>query len=318
MSNQKRHEHFDIFLAYGLSLFVIMLFFIARVKHISLPTYTFPSHTLTKSEPKALIETKNLVLFNMHAFDDVRIEGKAFVVYDLTTQQVIASKNETELLPLASITKVMTAVSSVLHASKDASVTISEKKSQEGYDLGLKNKQIWTLAELLKYTLVFSSNDGAETIASTFGGRSAFIKQMNDDAKTFNLNLTFTDPAGLDIGGSIGGKGTVIDTARLFGIARKNIPDILDATTKKRQTVIANSGRISGVPNTNQYIEDLPGAEASKTGYTDMAGGNLGVIVDISVGHPVVIVVLGSTKEGRFRDMDILYKALEKSIQTIK
>ena len=45
-----------------------------------------------------------------------------------------------------------------------------------------------------------------------------------------------------------------------------------------------------------------------------MAGGNLGVIVDISVGHPVVIVVLGSTREGRFKDMSILYKALRLSM----
>jgi D-alanyl-D-alanine carboxypeptidase len=65
---------------------------------------------------------------------------------------------------------------------------------------------------------------------------------------------------------------------------------------------------------TNQAIESLPGAEASKTGYTDMAGGNLGVVVDISLGHPVVIVVLGSTKEGRFRDMSILYNTLRKSL----
>ena len=76
----------------------------------------------------------------------------------------------------------------------------------------------------------------------------------------------------------------------------------------------ANSGAISGIPNTNQDIETISGAEASKTGYTDMAGGNLGIIVDISVGHPVVIVVLGSTREGRFKDMDTLYKALKASL----
>ena len=73
---------------------------------------------------------------------------------------------------------------------------------------------------------------------------------------------------------------------------------------------------LGGIPNTNQTIETLSGAEASKTGYTDRAGGNLAVIVDISVGHPIVIVVLGSTRQGRFQDIDVLYKALRASVVT--
>ena len=108
--------------------------------------------------------------------------------------------------------------------------------------------------------------------------------------------------------------GLTLDMAKLLGVARKQIPEILDATTKKRQTVTASGGKISGIPNTNQAIETLPGAEASKTGFTDLAGGNLGVIVDISIGHPVAIVVLGSTREGRFRDVALLYTTLQKSL----
>jgi D-alanyl-D-alanine carboxypeptidase len=252
-------------------------------------------------------------IFNRNAFSQVRIEGKAYVVYDIVSQEVIASYNENQPLPLASVTKVMTAVSAMLHKPKDEKITVTKKSIEDGYDLGLKNNQIWSLGELLKYTLVFSSNDGAEVVADSFGGRDIFIAQMNADAKKLGLNLIFTDPAGRDMSGNIGGTGTALDAAKLFGIARRTIPDLLDATTKKRQTVRANSGKISGVPNTNQHIEDLSGAEASKTGYTDLAGGNLGVVVDITVGRPVVIVVLGSSREGRFRDMSLLYKALRES-----
>jgi D-alanyl-D-alanine carboxypeptidase len=210
----------------------------------------------------------------------------------------------------------MMAISATLHKSKDEKVTVTRNSIEDGYDLGLKEKQVWKLSELLKYTLVFSSNDGAEIVADSFGGKDIFVKQMNEDAQVLGLELHFTDPAGRDLGGNIGGKGTVLEAAKLFSVARKIIPEILDSTTKKRETVSASSGRISGVPNTNQAIETLPGAEASKTGYTDMAGGNLGVVVDISIGRPVVIVVLGSTREGRFRDMSILYNALRKSIAT--
>jgi D-alanyl-D-alanine carboxypeptidase len=256
------------------------------------------------------------VSFDSSLFKTVRIEGKAYIVYDLMTNSVIASENEATPLPLASITKIMTAVSATRHAPKDSKVTILPKSIEDGYDLGLKKDQSWSLSELLKYTLVFSSNDGAEAIADTFGGSARFITQMNNDAKDLGINAIFTDPAGRDINGEIGGKGSVLDAAKLFGVARKYIPELLDATTKKRQTVISSFGRISGVPNTNQSIESFPGAEGSKTGYTDLAGGNLGIIVDISLGHPVVIVVLGSTREGRFRDVSLLYETLHKSLKT--
>lgn len=309
MRHHPKHEHVDIFLIYGLSLFLIILLSLVHFGKQHLPLQKKVAQ-VTKPIPVA-------PLFDKNAFTQVKINGKAYVVYDLISHEVIASKNETTILPLASITKVMMAVSAALHRPLKEKIVISAGSIEDGYDLGLKNKQVWALSELLKYTLVFSSNDGAEAVADSFGSKEIFIQQMNNDAKTLGLDLVFTDPAGRDVHGAVGGQGTVIDVARLFAIARKNIPEVMDATTKKRQTVVTSSGKISGIPNTNQDIETLPGAEASKTGYTDMAGGNLGVIVDISVGHPVVIVVLGSTREGRFRDMDVLYKALRISIEGV-
>jgi D-alanyl-D-alanine endopeptidase (penicillin-binding protein 7) len=306
MKSNSKNVHVDILIIYGLSVCIVTLVLATHV----IEYYKFRQKKVVY--PKSVVD--NRPLFDKSAFSTIKIEGKAYVVYDTVTHEVIASKNEQELLPLASVTKVMMAVSSTLHKKKDEKIIITPKSIEDGYDLGLKNKQVWDLSELLKYTLVFSSNDGAEAIADSFGGKDIFVNQMNGDAKNLGLNLTFTDPAGRDLNGKIGGKGTVLEVAKLFSIARKNIPEILDATTKKRETVTSSFGKISGVPNTNQDIETLSGAEASKTGYTDMAGGNLGVIVDISVGHPVVIVVLGSTKTGRFEDMDTLYKALRSSL----
>jgi D-alanyl-D-alanine carboxypeptidase len=256
---------------------------------------------------------QSVEIFDKNVFQNIKIQGRAYVVYDLVNHEVLASKNETTVLPLASLTKVMTAVSSMLHASPETKIIITKNSIEGEYDLGLKNNQVWKLDELLKYTLVFSSNDGAGAVANAFGGRDIFVRQMNDDAKVMGLTSVFTDPAGRDIDGKIGGEGNALDVVRLLEIARKQIPDILDATTKKYQTILANSEKVIGIPNTNQMIESLPGAEGSKTGFTDLAGGNLGVIVDISVGHPVAIVVLGSTRDGRFEDVRILYDTLRKS-----
>lgn len=248
--------------------------------------------------------------FNQTVFNTVHINAKAYVVYDILTESVIASKNKDERLPLASITKVMTSVSARLHYGKNYPIIITDKSIEGGYDLGLKRGQKWTLSELIKYTLVFSSNDGAHAIADNLGGRKVFIQNMNTDAKNLGLDLTFTDPAGLDEHGNIGGLGSALYVAKLFAYARKNFPELYDATTKTRASVSANTGKITGIPNTNQSINTLSGAEMSKTGYTDLAGGNLAVVVDVSLGRPVVIVVLGSTKEGRFVDVKNLYYAL--------
>lgn len=255
-------------------------------------------------------------LYGSLVFEEVKVRAKAYIVYDLVDKKVIASKNSDQKLPLASLTKVMTGVTALTHYDENTKISIKPESIEEGYDLGLSKEQVWKLKELLKYTLVFSSNDGAHAIADTLGGRKDFVARMNTDSVLLGLSMVFTDPAGLDIGNKIGGMGTALDVAKLFGVARKLYPSIFEATTRTRVSVTANTkDKVTGIPNTNQDITNFFGAEASKTGFTDSAGGNLGIVVDIALGHPVVIVVLGSTRDERFTDTETLYKALLKSIQ---
>lgn len=255
-------------------------------------------------------------LYGSLVFEEVKVRAKAYIVYDLVDKKVIASKNSDQKLPLASLTKVMTGVTALTHYDENTKISIKPESIEEGYDLGLSKDQVWKLKELLKYTLVFSSNDGAHAIADTLGGRKDFVARMNTDSVLLGLSMVFTDPAGLDIGNKIGGMGTALDVAKLFGVARKLYPSIFEATTRTRVSVTANTkDKVTGIPNTNQDITNFFGAEASKTGFTDSAGGNLGIVVDIALGHPVVIVVLGSTRDERFTDTETLYKALLKSIQ---
>lgn len=303
MVDRIRHDYIELSYVYGGAIFVVL--FLSLIA-MPIDTSRFGLMIPQQEEKKAF--------YGSGAFRDVNVEAKAYVVYDLIDKEIIASKNAEEVLPLASITKVMTAVSALQHYDKGKVITIQERHIDGGYDLGLKKGQAWTLGELLKYMLVFSSNDGAIAVADSLGGRKQFIEHMNQDAALFGLSLQFTDPAGLDQNGSWGGKGTALDVAKLFAIARKLHPEVLEATTHARISVKAGKNVLSGVPNTNQEIGSLFGAEASKTGFTDDAGGNLAVVVDITLGRPVAIVVLGSTREGRFKDVSALYQALLKSI----
>lgn len=303
----------DIFFIYGLSVCIVII-----LSLVNLVSPKPEEKTVTFQEGLLEREVPSREFFNTGAFSNIEVQAKAYIIYDLKTNEVVASKNELSTLPLASITKVMMAVSATLHKDKNEKIVIRPESIEDGYDLGLTKNQSWTLGELLKYTLVFSSNDGAQAVADSFGGSNIFVAQMNADAKALGLASIFTDPAGRDVGSRLGGSGTALDVAKLLAVARKNIPELLDATNKKRSTVTANGGRLTGIPNTNQQVESLPGAEASKTGYTDLAGGNLAIIVDVTIGHPVVLVVLGSTKEGRFKDIDILYNALRHSVERSK
>jgi D-alanyl-D-alanine carboxypeptidase (penicillin-binding protein 5/6) len=305
MISKTKHDYIELSLVYLFAVILIVLLSTVSLPKVNTLTGVIAPHK--KDEPA--------VLFSPAAFANISIRGKAYVVYDIVNKNIIASKNPQEVLPLASLTKIMTGLTALSLAKDTTNIIIEPGSVDGGYDLGLAEGQRWKLSELLKYTLVFSSNDGAQAIADGLGGRDFFVAEMNNEAAKLGLaTMTFTQPAGLDIKGQIGGKGSALDVARMFGIARKEFPEILDATTKARATVLASSGKISGIPNTNQEIGHFLGAEGSKTGFTEDAGGNLAIVVDPTVGHPVVIVVLGSTVADRFTDVDNLYKALILSI----
>lgn len=303
MTKHSKHHHIDSAFVYGIAVLSVLLF-----SNISKTIHKLETHTLLHT----VKTTQTYTSFDKTAFDTVKIVGKAYVVYDARTGEVLASKNGNVILPLASLTKIMTLVTARSHYSRSTGITILPSGLDGEYDFGLKNGQKWTLDELLKYTLVMSSNDGAQEIAEQVGGgRSSFVRMMNDDALRLGLTMKFTHPAGLDLDGQIGGLGSAEDMAKLMSIAYIGFPEILDATTKTRARVTASNGVLSGIPNTNQKINNIQGVLASKTGYTDIAGGNLAIIVDVLVGHPVVLVVLGSTKEDRFSDIEVLYNTLQ-------
>jgi D-alanyl-D-alanine carboxypeptidase len=310
MIQHTKNDYINLSALYGIAvLCVISLSFVAK----PLSLLQSVAHAPSKKQETTIRRS----FFDKTAFSEVKIHGKAYIVYDIVDGTIIASKNETAVLPLASVTKLMMAITARLHHEKDTKIVLRKESVEDGFDLGLKKNQTWNLDELLKYTLVFSSNDGAQAIADNLGGRKVFVEQMNTDASLLGFSLRFTSPTGLDINGNIGGEGSALEIAKLLAVARKNIPEILDATTRTRATVVSSTGKVSGIPNTNQDILNFSGAEASKTGYTDKAGGNLAVIVDITLVRPVAIVVLGSTHEERFLDVKVLYEALKASVEVL-
>jgi D-alanyl-D-alanine carboxypeptidase (penicillin-binding protein 5/6) len=174
-----------------------------------------------------------------------------------------------------------------------------------------------------------SSNDGASAIASVAGAeilhatttdalqsKKMFIQKMNDKARAIGLDDThFSNESGLDVGSmTAGATGSARDMAILFEYVFRKYPELFTSTTYAHMTLSSQSNVVHHVLNTNQDVARISGVIGSKTGYTDLAGGNLVVVVDIGINHPVIIAVLGSTRDGRFSDTEQLITATIASI----
>lgn len=172
------------------------------------------------------------------------------------------------------------------------------------------------MGDLLKYALTISSNASMDIIASTIMPTNKdFIDYMNNYIKSLGFsNFKFNTASGLDYGNMIGGMGNVEEYAKLFSLAYKIMPDILAYTIHSKINVESNNENIYNIPNTNTEASQALGLLASKTGFTDLAGGNLAVMIDYGIGKRFIIVVLGSTVEGRFKDVNILSGALKNAL----
>ncbi len=261
---------------------------------------------------KAKVEKKSLAMF-----ENVNVKAKAVLVYDLADNRVLYAKNEGTQLPLASITKLMTALVATELLPKDSKITLKSEFLREEGDSGLAVSESWNLKELLDFSLVTSSNDGMRSVASVIGavklnskdydlGRKDFIEKMNKRAKELGLAQTFfVNETGLDVGNVSGGYGSANDVTSLVKYMIRNRPEILEATKFQKLTIDSDTKKHTA-KNTNDIVNEIPGLFASKTGYTDMAGGNLVVAFDPSLGKPIIVTVLGSTQDGRFTDVETL------------
>lgn len=246
------------------------------------------------------------------SFPQIAIEGQAAYVFDIENQKVLFNKNPNSQLPLASLTKVMTAFTVLNTNKKTDLVRIENSHLETGSFTSLIPGEHFRLSDLIDYTLTTSSNGGAMALASLSGDTNDFVYKMNQLSKKIGMkNTYFLNPTGLDElnTNKPGATGSAKDITILFEHVLKNNPELFESTNKTDFETISKEGYVHDTYNTNKIINKLPNALASKTGYTDLAGGNLAVVINPSLNNPIVIVVLGSSKEGRFRDVSRLSDA---------
>lgn len=280
----------------------------------------------TKHVPRTALEAATVNA--QDSFADVVLTAKSAIVADMLNGKVLYSKNPDIQLPLASLTKVplMLAVSEVL--SPETIITIPYDTAPKGSAERLAKGEKWSVKDVADFTLIASSNAGAEILALSADGAirerfkeapegQAVLWRMNRIAEELGLIHTyFLNVSGLDISTTLSGSyGSAGDMARLFAYAAAKAPGVFAGTAEGGLLFTSPNGNSeTRAFNTNEVLEDIPGLIMGKTGTTDLAGGNLAIVFEVGPAHPIVAVVLGSTREARFEDMKVLIAKTQQAI----
>lgn len=238
------------------------------------------------------------------AFARVSLEAEAAIVYDLATKETLYERNADAQLPLASLTKLLTVYAALAKLSPETPVTIpkSAVEAPRAFNAG----QEFSLADLARLTLTASLNDGAAAIASAAAEREDRPEgeMLAAAAGALGLSQTYAvNGNGLDMNAAVsGGYGSARDMARLAGALAELAPSVAEATTQSSAQAVSAGGTVFTVKNTDPIVNTIPRLLLSKTGYTDLAGGNLALVFDAGIRHPIAVVVLGSSLSARFTD----------------
>jgi D-alanyl-D-alanine carboxypeptidase (penicillin-binding protein 5/6) len=242
-----------------------------------------------------------LVLAVVAAAAPPPVDAEAFVVQNAGTGEVLAAGDEREHLPMASITKLMTAIVALEHASLDDVATVSRRTAAVGEStINLRPGERVTLRDLIRAALIQSANDAANAIAAFVGRGSVgrFVELMNARARRLGLSDThFTNPDGLDAPGHYSSAADVTKLARVA----MNKPFI-------RETVRLVSAEAAGrqLHTWNDLLSTFPRTIGVKTGHTDGAGWSQ-VAAARGGGVTIYATLLGGeTREGRNGDLAAL------------
>ncbi len=218
--------------------------------------------------------------------------AKGMCLIEQETGRIIYSKNENERLPMASTTKVMTAITVIENCENlNEKIIVSNKAiGIEGTSIYLRKGEEISVIDLLYGLMLRSGNDSAVALACHVGGSvEDFAKMMNDTAKKIGAkNSNFTNPHGLDDKNHYT---TAYDLALISAYALKN-PTFKEIVSTKSHIIEAtNMSDKRYLTNKNKLLSSLDGCCGVKTGFTSRAGRCL-VSAAEREGMTVVCVVL--------------------------
>ncbi len=243
------------------------------------------------------------------------ISAEAFMVADLETGQTSVGYNTKRVYPIASLSKLVTAIIAV-HTMGDRQVTITQPMLDAYGDAGrLILGETYAVSELLNPLLLESSNDAAEAFAQTYGYVN-FIKAMNDFVKELGMNSTsFRDASGL----SSGNVSNVEDLLKLSRYLYQQEKELLTLTRQPSASVASTTLHAAHTwKSINPFPYD-PHFIGGKTGRTIEAKESMISLFNYTVGaktYPVAIIVLRSEFHDRETDTSLLLSRFIKTVDS--
>lgn len=238
----------------------------------------------------------------------VEVSAKSSVVIDVGTNAILHSKDMKRKMPIASLTKIMTAIIALEKMDMNEKIVVSDNALKAaGKRDGLFSGEEIVAGDLIRIMLVNSNNIASEAIAEHVGGSTKdFVDLMNKKAKLLGLeNTRFFNPSGLD--GEEENYSNAFEVAQMFDYSQR-YPEIWEILKiQKAQVWSADKKTKHFLKSTNRLLGKLSNIEGGKTGFTDDAGECLVLMIgDPKDGHKVIAVVLDS--KDRFSDAEKMIK----------
>lgn len=234
------------------------------------------------------------------------ISARGWILFDDSYDLTLGANQADEPLPMASTTKIMTALVALEHGVPGHTVTVSTAATEAGEaEIGLEPGERIPLETLVKVMLIRSANDAAIAVAEDIAGSvEGFVGLMNQRADELGLtNTHFVNPHGLDHPDQYSSPADLLAMAQ----TAMEVPAFAQAVGLTRASFpAASDGTPRPVQATNHMLTDYPGAIGVKTGFTLQAGLVLVAAVERD-GHRLYAVVMGSEGEGgHFADASAL------------
>ena len=249
------------------------------------------------------------------------IEASASLAMDLISGEYVFEKNSEYALPLASLTKIVSALTLLDMLKPNDQVVISKTAIATQGISTLRLGEHIRVEQLLTMAMVESSNDAIMALvehATKINGindtdaQAWFLQRMHQKAQSLGApTMQFFNPTGLDL--SPTENGAYGSAKELLAIARASYASPIWRWGSKTE-IISRDGIIHRLIPTSTLDRIIPQITGAKTGFTDLAGGNLLVLVEYPIGRPLGIVVLGSSMEGRFSDVETIFSFIKQSI----
>jgi len=245
--------------------------------------------------------------------DPLDLHSSVALVIDQDTREVLLSKNDQAVLPIASLTKLMTGLvisDAQLPMSEMIAITQADVDTEKGSSSRLAVGTVLSRGDMLHLALMSSENRAAHALGRTFpGGLDTFVSRMNARARSLGMRDTrYVEPTGL----SSKNQSSAMDLATLVGAAHKE-PLLRELSTSHGRE-IAVGHRTLQYNNTNRLVKSPQwDIGLQKTGYISEAGQCLVMQAQVS-GRKLIMVFLDSAgKLSRIGDAERVRRWLEKS-----